>query len=78
MSNLADLGRVLLLIGGGIVLLGLILVIGGRIPWLGHLPGDISVRRDNVSFFFPFATFLLLSVMLTVVVNLVLFLLRKH
>jgi heme/copper-type cytochrome/quinol oxidase subunit 2 len=78
MSNLSDLGRILLLVGGGIVLLGLIFLLAGRVPWLGHLPGDISVRRGNTSFFFPIVTMLILSLVLTVIVNIVLFLFRRH
>lgn len=78
MSNLSEFGRLLLLVGGGIVALGLILLLAGRVPWLGRLPGDIFVRRGSVSFFFPIVTVLLLSVVLTVVINLLLFLFRRH
>lgn len=78
MSNLTDLGRVLLVVGGGIILLGLALLAVGRIPFLGHLPGDISIRRGGTSFVFPIVTCLMLSVVLTIVINVVLFFLRKH
>ena len=78
MSNFSDLGRLLLLIGGAIVVLGVILVIVGRVPFLGRLPGDISIRRGNTSFFFPIVTCLVLSVALTVVVNLLLLLFRRR
>ena len=78
MSNFSDLGRLLLLIGGAIVVLGAILVVVGRVPFLGRLPGDISIRRGNTSFFFPIVTCLVLSVALTVVVNLLLLLFRRR
>ena len=78
MSNLSDLGRVLLVVGGGIVLLGAILLLAGRVPFLGRLPGDIAIRRGNTSFYFPIVTFLILSILLTIVVNLVLLLFRRH
>ncbi len=78
MSNFSDLGRVLLLVGGAIVVLGLLLLLAGRLPFLGRLPGDISFRRGNTSFYFPIVTCLVLSVILTVVVNLLLFLFRRH
>ena len=78
MSNLSDLGRLLLVAGGALVLLGLGLLLVGRVPLLGRLPGDITIRRGNISFYFPIVTCLLLSVILTVLVNLVLFLLRRH
>lgn len=78
MSNFSDLGRLLLLIGGAIVVLGVILVVVGRVPFLGRLPGDISIRRGNTSFYFPIVTCLVLSVVLTVVVNLLLLLFRRR
>lgn len=78
MSNFSDLGRLLLVIGGAIVVLGAILVVVGRVPFLGRLPGDISIRRGNTSFYFPIVTCLVLSVALTVVVNLLLLLFRRR
>lgn len=78
MSSFSDLGKVLLLVGAGIVLLGLVLLVAGRIPLFGRLPGDISFKRGNASFYFPIITCLVVSVVLTVVVNLLLFLFRRH
>ncbi len=65
-----DLGRLLILTGGVVLLVGVILTAGGRVPFLGRLPGDISVSRGNTQFYFPVATGLLLSVVLTVLLNL--------
>lgn len=76
-SNLTDVGRLLLIVGGGIVLLGLILLFAGRIPLLGRLPGDILIRRGG-STFFPIVTSLILSVVLTIILNLALLLFRRH
>jgi membrane protein implicated in regulation of membrane protease activity len=67
---MADLGKLLIIVGGFVVLVGLFLVLGLRIPFLGKLPGDISVDRGNVHFYFPIATGLLLSVVLTLLLNL--------
>jgi Protein of unknown function (DUF2905) len=78
MSSFSDLGKLLLVIGGLIVLLGLVLLVVGRIPFFGRLPGDIAVRRGNVSFYFPIVTCLVVSVVLTIVVNLLLVLFRRH
>jgi len=78
MANFSDLGRLLLIAGGAIVLLGLVLLLVGRVPFFGRLPGDISIQRGNTTFFFPIVTCLVLSVVLTVVVNLLLFLLRRR
>jgi len=60
--------------GKGLIAIGLVLVaIGatlwglGRVPILGHLPGDIQIRRGNFSIYFPLATCLLLSILLTLI-----------
>lgn len=65
-----ELGRLLLVVGAFVVLIGLVFLVGGRIPFLGRLPGDISFSRGNTHFYFPLATSLLLSVVLTVLLNL--------
>ncbi len=78
MSNLSDLGRALLLAGGAVVVLGLLLLVVGRIPLLGRLPGDINIRRGNTSFYFPVVTCIVLSVGLTVILNVALWLLRRR
>ena len=67
---MSELGKLLIIAGGFVVLVGLFLVLGLRIPFLGKLPGDISVDRGNVHFSFPIATGLLLSVVLTLLLNL--------
>ncbi|MFH1777365.1 MAG: DUF2905 domain-containing protein [Candidatus Omnitrophota bacterium] len=57
--------KVLIISGMLLVLLGIVLSFAGKIPWLGRLPGDILVKRDNFTFYFPLATSLLLSAMIT-------------
>lgn len=59
------LGKLLVLIGVFIILMGLLLMIGDKIPWLGRLPGDILIRKDKVTFYFPIVTCLLISLLLT-------------
>jgi len=49
----------------------------GRLPWVGRLPGDIRIQRDGVSCFIPLATSLLLSLALTVILNVLVRLLNK-
>ncbi len=68
--NLADLGRMLLLLGVLIAALGGVLLLAGNIPWLGRLPGDLSFERGNVRFYIPVVTSLVLSLVLTVALNL--------
>ncbi|MEK7340919.1 MAG: DUF2905 domain-containing protein [Candidatus Binatota bacterium] len=50
--------------------MGVIVSAGVKIPWLGQLPGDIYIRRDNASFYFPLTTCVLLSLILTLVLYL--------
>ncbi len=58
-------GRPLIILGVVLILVGLLLTYGGRIPWLGKLPGDIRIERENFSFYFPLATSLLVSLLLS-------------
>ncbi|MGH9023102.1 MAG: DUF2905 domain-containing protein [Acidimicrobiia bacterium] len=59
-----ELGRFLILLGGVLVLVGIVIVIGGRLG-LGRLPGDIVISRGNFRFYAPLGTCLLLSIVLT-------------
>lgn len=67
MPGLPELGRVLMLFGVLMLALGAFLAFGHKLAPFGHLPGDILVRRGNFTFYFPLATSLLLSVVLTLV-----------
>lgn len=62
-----DLGRLLIVLGVVIALLGVVLTVAGRVPGLGRLPGDIHIERGNWSFYFPLGTSIVLSVLLTLV-----------
>jgi hypothetical protein len=62
---MADIGRTLLVLGAVLLVLGLLLTFGSRIPGLGRLPGDIVYRKGNFTFYFPLVTSLLLSLLLT-------------
>ena len=70
MSGLSELGRVVLVAGVVLVLVGLLLIFGGRIPWLGPLPGDIAIQRGSLRFYFPIVTCLLVSLLLTLLFRL--------
>lgn len=72
MPDLSDFGRLLLILGIGLALIGGLLMLGSRIPWLGQLPGDIRIERDGFSCFIPLATSILLSLLLTLLLNLIL------
>ncbi|HMH78334.1 MAG TPA: DUF2905 domain-containing protein [Candidatus Udaeobacter sp.] len=64
----------LLLFGLLMVLLGLVLLVAGhfsgKVPWLGRLPGDIYIQRGTWTFYFPLATCLIISVVLTLLFSL--------
>jgi uncharacterized protein HemY len=66
-----DVGKILIAFGLLIVLAGVVLVLVGRVPWIGRLPGDVHIQRGNFTFYFPLATSLLLSVVLTLILYLV-------
>jgi hypothetical protein len=63
-------GKMLILLGVLLVVAGVIMVGLEKLPWIGRLPGDIHIERRNFSFHFPIVTSLLLSVILTILLNL--------
>lgn len=73
MMGFPEFGKILLSLGLVLAVLGGILIVAGKLPWLGKLPGDIWIERKNVQFYFPLATCLLLSVFL----SLLFYLIRK-
>jgi hypothetical protein len=72
-----DVGRLLIILGFIIVALGIVILLAGRLPFIGHLPGDILIRRSRGSFYFPIVTCLLLSVALTVGLNVLTLIFRR-
>jgi hypothetical protein len=62
-----EVGKLLLVFGLVIAAAGVVLILAGRIPWVGRLPGDVYIQRGNWTFYFPLATSLLLSLVLTLV-----------
>jgi DUF2905 family protein len=67
----SDVGKALVALGLLIALAGVVIMLVGRVPWLGRLPGDIYIERGNFSFYFPLATSLVLSVVLTLLLYIV-------
>ena len=64
------LGKLLILIGVLIIVVGLLLILGEKIPWIGRLPGDIIIRKKNFTFYFPLATSIIISIILTLLLML--------
>jgi hypothetical protein len=65
-----SLARMLIVFGVVLALLGGLLLLAGKIPFLGRLPGDIIIRRENWSFYFPLTTSILVSILLTLLFSL--------
>lgn len=70
-GNFQSLGKILILLGVGIVILGLLINYLGKIPFIGRLPGDIHIQKKNFTFYFPLTTCILLSLVLTLIFYLI-------
>jgi hypothetical protein len=69
-ATIRAMGRILIGVGLAIAALGALIVVFGRVPWLGRLPGDLSFRVGGTQVYLPLATCLLLSVVLSILLNL--------
>lgn len=65
--EMAPIGKMLVLLGGIIVGVGVLLMFFDRIPYIGKLPGDISIKKNNFQFYFPLTTSILLSIVLSLI-----------
>jgi len=77
MFGLENMGKFLIFAGVFIAILGLVLVFANKSPFLGKLPGDIFIQKGNFQFYFPIITGLLISLLLTIIVNIVIRLLGR-
>ncbi len=68
---MGDIGRLLMITGGGLFVLGVLLFLGARIPGFGQLPGDINLQRGNFTLYAPLGTMLLVSILLTLILNVI-------
>ncbi len=64
-DSIQYIGRFLIILGIIVAAVGALLLISGKIPWLGRLPGDITIQKKNFTFYFPLATSILISLILT-------------
>jgi Zn-dependent protease with chaperone function len=72
-----EIGILMIVAGAVSLLAGAVILMAGRLPWLGNLPGDIQLRGKNWSFAFPVVTCILVSIILTMLINLVARLFRR-
>ena len=65
-----DLGKLIIIVGFGIIVLGCIVMLLGKFTGLGHLPGDIFIKGEHGSFYFPIVSCILVSIILSFILNL--------
>ncbi len=71
--EMQNIGKLLIIVGSIIILLGVLFLFGDKIPLIGKLPGDIVIKRKNITIYFPIVTSLLLSL----IISLIFYLLKK-
>ena len=75
--SFADLGKWLVIAGLGLALLGGVMWLLGHIPFFGNLPGDIRIQTQNVSCFIPIVSMIVLSILATIVLNIIIRIVNK-
>ena len=65
MVEISSIGKILIGSGIFLILMGLVFITAGKIPWVGKLPGDIVIQKENFSFYFPLTTCIILSAILS-------------
>jgi len=75
----SELGKWLILIGGILLLTGVIVYLfGGKLGWIGNLPGDIRIEKENFRFYIPLTTMILASIFLSILLTLIFRLFRNN
>ena len=64
---MSGLGRALISFGIVLVIVGVVLSLSDKLPWLGHLPGDIHIQRGRFSFYFPLTTCVIVSIVISLI-----------
>ena len=70
---MGEIARIMILIGAVLILVGLVMLAVPRLPFIGKLPGDIILKKDNYTLYFPLAT----SIIISVIISLVLYFINK-
>ena len=69
--EIQNIGKLIIVVGVFIVVLGILIFLAPKIPYIGRLPGDFHIKRDNFSLYFPLATSIIVSIVLTLILNLI-------
>ncbi|MDE2027445.1 MAG: DUF2905 domain-containing protein, partial [Candidatus Omnitrophica bacterium] len=64
---MGDIGKSIIVIGVVLIVAGALITVAGKIPGVGRLPGDILIKKENFSFYFPLTTCILLSIVISLV-----------
>lgn len=67
---MAEMGRFVIIAGVILIMFGVLILLAGKLPYIGRLPGDIYIRREGFTFYFPLATSILLSLILSLLLSL--------
>jgi len=68
---MGELARVMILIGTVLIVIGLVMLVLPRFPFLGRLPGDILIKKEHLTFYFPLATSIVISIIISVILYLI-------
>lgn len=71
MTDLGQVGKLIIVAGAVLVVVGILFLLLGQIPIVGRLPGDFVIRRDHVTIYIPLATMILISLLLTIILNVI-------
>ncbi len=67
-----SIGKILIITGAIAILAGVVICFAGnKLSWLGHLPGDIRIENENVKFYFPVTTMILVSILASIVIGII-------
>ncbi len=70
---MGEIAKMLIFLGAVLVAIGLLLLLAQKFPFLGRLPGDVLIKKEHVTFYFPLAT----SIILSIIISIILFLIGK-
>jgi len=68
-SPFPSIGKILIILGAVIILIGIVVLYANRIPYIGRLPGDIYIKKDNFVFYFPLTTCILISIIIYLILK---------
>ena len=71
MNDFSQFGKIFLIIGLVLAGIGLLMILGGKLPWLGRLPGDLFYKGEKFTFYFPLTTSIIISVVLSLILWLI-------